>query len=120
MSDDGTRPVLLIYFTEKATMSTFDKVGADLLAGLIQLENATDRMETLPDPVVQVLVTGEEMLRYTCRIIYIHEITREGLFRLGRKDGQREGRRLSHRAEEYEFRHFLEDRPGRHQVNGGQ
>lgn len=103
-------------------MSTFDKVVADLLAGLIQLEHATERMETLPDPVVRVLVTGEEMLRFTSRVryIYIHEITRKGLFRLGRKDGQREGRRLSHRVEEYELRHFLEGRPGRHQVIGGQ
>ena len=53
-------------------MSTFDKVVADLLAGLIQLEHATERMETLPDPVVRVLVTGEEMLRFTSRVRYIY------------------------------------------------
>lgn len=53
-------------------MSTFDKVVADLLAGLIQLEKATERMETLPDPVVQVLVTGKEMLRFTRHVIYIY------------------------------------------------
>ena len=58
-------------------MSTFDKVIADLLAGLIQLENATGRLETLPDPVVQVLVAGEETCRLSCRVLYTKSTGRD-------------------------------------------
>ena len=58
-------------------MATFDKVIADLLAGLIQLETATGRLETLPDPVVQVLVAGEETCRSSCRVLYMKSTGRD-------------------------------------------
>ena len=76
---------------KKTTMPSFDKVIADLLAGLIELENATGRLETLPDPVIQVLVTGEEMWRYTCFVMNMKSPGR-GLFDLAvRMDGEKAG-----------------------------